>query len=147
MPQNKVSPLKRGVKIHRKNFLSWSAKKKKRYEKEKKILVFVFPASYQIRNVFSETSFFFCMKWKNRTGTSSNPNRESHEKNCFETRRSMVRMGRFHIKLYMSIFIGENSSRLIQVFLNESLYVKLPKTFGLFCWDFTLIDAKYYRHV
>ena len=59
-------------------------------------------------------------------------NGESHEKNCSETGRSMAET-RFYIKQFISICTRENSSHPAQVFF--------------FCQNFTLIVARYYRHV
>ena len=60
-----------------------------------------------------------------------NRNRANHEKNCSETWSSMVRTGKFYVKLYMSIFTTENSHPA-QVFLYENLNVKLSKNLVYF---------------
>ena len=74
-------------------------------------------------NVFSEARFFFFRRKGKIDMATSNPNGESHEKNC---QRSKVKTGRFYINLYVSIFTGEKSSHLPQVILNVTLFVKLP---------------------
>ena len=72
-----------------------------------------FPGTYQSRNIFQEARFL-CLYERENTPT------DNHEKNCPETRKSMVKTVRFHIKLFMSICTRENSSQLAQFpFLQE----------------------------
>ena len=51
--------------------------------------------------------------------------------------RNGVKTGRIYIKLYMSIFIRQNVSRLPNVFLSETFYVELPKKLVI-CFKGTL---------
>ena len=64
--------------------------------------------------------FLFCFLETTETQQTSNlttsntPNEVNHEKNCFETRRSMVEIRRFNIELSMSICARENFSHPAQ---------------------------------
>ena len=43
------------------------------------------------------------MKGRTDLATPNNANGDSHEKTCYETRRSMVKTRKFYMKLFMSI--------------------------------------------
>ena len=64
--------------------------------------MFCFPETQQTRNVFQEARFLYLGESKKHVATSNNPNRESYEKNCSET-RSEAETGRFYVKLLMFI--------------------------------------------
>ena len=69
------------------------------------------------RNVFFRSKILISeLKEKTDLATSNQKKWEEQEKNCSETRRSMVETERFCIKLFMSIRTRENSSHLAQVF-------------------------------
>ena len=154
MPQNKVSRSKREIKMPRKKLIC----KKTMLQK----CTFYVLLSWNLTNqkCFSRSNTILSV-WKGKTdlATSNNPNRNSHENNCSETRRSMVETGKFYITIFpsrhwthfipcSSVFIvnledviagwvmstctRENSSHPAHVF---------------FCWNFTFIVSRYYRHV
>ena len=76
-------------------------------------LCYAFLELTKVEIFFKKQDFYVFMKEK-ITQT------DSHEKNCSETRKSMVKTVRFHIKLFMSICTWKNSSQLAQFpFLQE----------------------------
>ena len=74
--------------------------------------------------------FIFWMKEKTKLATSNSPKGESYEKNCSETRKSMVKTATFQRKLYITIFKRANSSHSTQVFLNEIFMWNYPKSWS-----------------
>ena len=65
----------------------------------------------------------------------------------------MIKTGKFYTKLSMSIFRKKNSCRPVQVFLNETLYVKLPKNLVFFSLELLLLldtedtwESSFFQH-
>ena len=73
--------------------------------------MFSFLKFNELEMFLQKQDFYIWMKGKTDLTTFNNPNGDSHEKNCSETRRSMVETRNFYIKLFMSICTRENSSR------------------------------------
>ena len=132
---------------HKNSMILWLSSEIREIKMPQKKLLKTHLWKRQTKNIFPEAGFLFSGCQEQTDLATSNTRIRQPWKNCSETRRSMVKTGRFYINLYMFIFIRETASLAAQIFLNETLYVKLPKKLGFFCWNLTFIISRYYRHV
>ena len=134
-------------KCCRQTFKNLSVKKGKKKVTKMHLFWFTFLRLNKLEMFFQKQTFYFLVEGNKQTWKPLITQMKEPRKSCSEARRSIVKTGRFYIKLYMSIFTRENFSSPAQIFLNESLYMKPPESLIFFSWKFTFIVAGQCRHV